>query len=259
MICPDCQTANPEAARFCRNCGHSLNTSCTNCGAPMAPGDRFCTACGQTTSITTSADSDRLEHLNTLAPTTLASKIRSAEVSSDRKVVTALFVDVVGSTALAEQMDAEEWTSIMNTAFELFSPTIYRYEGTVARLLGDALLAFFGAPITHEDDPLRAVRAGLEVLVLAERYAEDVQRQHGIEFAARIGINSGPVVVGHVGSDLKYEYTAMGDAVNLAARMQSSARPKSVLISQFTHKFVAPFFDFADLGLIEVKGKSEPV
>ncbi|HLY28562.1 MAG TPA: adenylate/guanylate cyclase domain-containing protein, partial [Aggregatilineales bacterium] len=259
MICPKCQTSNSDAARFCRNCGSALSMTCGNCGAALAAGDRFCTSCGQPTGTTTSADQDRLEHLNTLAPTALVSKIRMAEVTSDRKVVTAIFVDVVGSTTLAERMDAEEWTSIMNRAFELFSPTIYRYEGTVARLLGDALLAFFGAPITHEDDPVRAVRAALEILDAAGRYAEDVRRQHGIEFAVRIGINTGPVVVGNVGSDLKYEYTAMGDAINLAARMQSAARPMTALISQYTHKFSAPFFDFADLGLIEVKGKAEPI
>src|SRR5579859_3005868 len=259
MICPKCQTSNSDAARFCRNCGSALSMTCGNCGAALAAGDRFCTSCGQPTGTTTSADQDRLEHLNTLAPTALVSKIRMAEVTSDRKVVTALFVDVVGSTTLAERMDAEEWTSIMNRAFELFSPTIYRYEGTVARLLGDALLAFFVAPITHEDDPVRAVRAALEILDAAGRYAEDVRRQHGIEFAVRIGINTGPVVVGNVGSDLKYEYTAMGDAINLAARMQSAARPMTVLISEHTYRFVAPVFDCVDLGPLEVKGKADPV
>src|SRR5258708_29875078 len=255
MICPNCQTPNPDSARFCRNCGQAFNVSCANCGTSMAAGDRFCSACGQPTGTMTPSDNDRLQHLNTLAPTTLVSKIRTAEVTSDRKIVTALFVDVVGSTTLAEQLDAEEWTSIMNRAFELFSPTIYRYEGTVARLLGDALLAFFGAPITHEDDPVRAVRAALEILSSASHYAEEVRRQHGIEFAVRIGINTGPVVVGNVGSDLKYEYTAMGDAINLAARIQSAARPMTLLISQYTHRFVAAFFDFSDLGLIDVKGK----
>src|SRR5258708_6527656 len=259
MICQNCQTPNPDSARFCRNCGQAFNITCANCGTSLAPGDRFCSACGQPTGTMTPSDNDRLQHLNTLAPTTLVSKIRTAEVTSDRKIVTALFVDVVGSTTLGEQMDAEEWTSIMNRAFELFSPTIYRYEGTVARLLGDAVLAFFGAPITHEDDPVRAIRATLEILEGGGRYAGEGGRQEGIEFAIRVGINTGPVVVGNVGSDLKYEDTAMGDAVKLAAGMQSAARPMWMLISQYTHRFVAPFFDFSDLGLIDVKGKSEPV
>jgi class 3 adenylate cyclase len=156
-------------------------------------------------------------------------------------------------------MDAEEWTDIMNRAFDQFSQAIYRYEGTVARLLGDAILAFFGAPVAHEDDPARAINAALALIEATKTYAAEVRAQHGIDFAVRVGINTGPVVVGDVGNDLKYEYTAMGDAVNLAARMQSAARPMNVLISANTYRFIAPLFDAQDLGLIDVKGKSDPV
>jgi class 3 adenylate cyclase/tetratricopeptide (TPR) repeat protein len=259
MNCPNCQTANPDGAKFCRNCGNSLTLSCTNCKTPIAADDRFCTNCGQPTAVNTTTDETRLNRLNKTLPTDLANKIRAAEVNSDRKVVTALFADVVGSTSLAEQFDAEEWTAIMNRAFDLLSPPIYRYEGSIARLLGDAILAFFGAPITHEDDPVRAVHAARELIEAAKFYAAEVKRVHGIKFAVRVGINTGPVVVGRVGSDLKYEYTAMGDAVNLAARMQSSAQPMTVLISQHTAKFAVPFFDLSDQGLITIKGKAEPV
>src|SRR5260221_4993527 len=251
MICSRCQTANADTAKFCRNCGAVLTLSCTNCGAAMALGDRFCSSCGQPAAISTPTDDNRLSRLNAAAPASLADKIRTAEASSDRKVVTVLFADVVGSTTLAEQMDAEDWTAIMNRAFDRLSPPIYRYEGTIARLLGDALLAFFGARVAHEDDPVRAVRAALDLLDAARDYAEEVRRDHGIDFAIRVGINTGLVVVGNVGSDLKFEYTAMGDAVNLAARMQSAARPMSVLIAQNTYRFIAPFFDCADLGLID--------
>src|SRR5689334_8479809 len=127
MICSKCQTDNPDGAKFCRNCGNSL-LACSNCGAPMSPGDRFCTSCGQPVQVTTSTDEMRLVRMNTAVPSALVKKIQAAEVSSDRKVVTALFADVVGSTALAEQMDAEDWASIMNRAFDLLSPPIYRYE-----------------------------------------------------------------------------------------------------------------------------------
>jgi class 3 adenylate cyclase len=185
--------------------------------------------------------------------------MRAAHLAGERKMVTALFADVVGSTSLAEQMDAEDWTAVMNRAFDLISPAVYKYEGTIARLLGDAILAFFGAPVAHEDDPVRAIRAGLEVLTIVREYAEEVRRKHGIDFAMRVGLNTGPVVVGEVGSDLKYEYTAMGDAINLAARMQSAARPMSLLISEHTHRFVAPVFECVDLGQIDVKGKAERV
>src|SRR4051812_42246308 len=197
MICSTCQTANPDGAKFCRKCGSSLQLACTKCGAAIQADDKFCTACGQATSSVTVKDNARLNHLNQTVPTALAEKIRLAEVTSDRKVVTALFADVVGSTALAEQMDAEEWTAIMNNAFDLLSPPIYRYEGTIARLMGDALLAFFGAPIAHEDDPVRAVHAALALIEAAKQYAEQVRREYGIEFAIRVGINTGPVVVGN--------------------------------------------------------------
>ncbi len=174
-------------------------------------------------------------------------------------MVTALFADVVGSTSMAEHLDPEDWTTIMNKAFDLLTPVIYHYEGSIARLMGDALLAFFGAPVAHEDDPVRAVRAALDLLARAKDYAGELRRTHGIDFGIRVGLNTGPVVVGEVGSNLAYEYTAMGDAVNLAARLQSAARPMTVLIGESTYRFVGPIFDCTDLGTISIKGKAEPV
>ncbi len=170
-----------------------------------------------------------------------------------------MFADVVGSTALAEELDPEDWTTIMNAAFERISRPIYAYEGTIARLMGDALLAFFGAPVGHEDDPERAVRAGLDLLSEVRQFADEVRDEYGIEFQMRVGINTGDVVVGEVGSDLAYEYTAMGDAINLAARMEQTARPGIVQISEFTYKFIAPLFEVEQLGDIHVKGKRRAV
>jgi len=173
--------------------------------------------------------------------------------------VTCLFADVVDSTRLVEQVDAEDWTEIMNRAFELMAEAIQRYEGTIARLMGDAILAFFGAPVAHEDDPRRAVQAALDLLEATGEYAAQVKRRYGVDFAMRVGLNTGPVVVGVVGSDLVSEYTAMGDAINLAARMQSAAPPMTALIAESTYRFVEPFFDCVDLGLVAVKGKTEAV
>lgn len=215
--------------------------------------------CGQPVSAPTQTDDARLTRLAAAVPAPLAEKMYAARLSGERKVVTALFADVVGSTAMAEQMDPEDWTEMMNGAFDRLSPIIYHYEGTIARLLGDAMLAFFGAPVAHEDDPARAVRAALDILDSIREYAVQVEEKYGMHFAIRIGINTGSVVVGEVGSELKYEYTAMGDAINLAARLQTSAQPMSALISQNTYRFVSPLFDFKDLGLLEVKGKAEPV
>lgn len=215
--------------------------------------------CGQPVAAPTQTDDARLTRLAAAVPAPLAEKMYAARLSGERKVVTALFADVVGSTAMAEQMDPEDWTEMMNGAFDRLSPIIYYYEGTIARLLGDAMLAFFGAPVSHEDDPARAVHAALDILASIREYAVQVKEKYGMNFSIRIGINTGSVVVGEVGSELKYEYTAMGDAINLAARLQTSAQPMSALISHNTYRFVAPLFDFKDLGLLEVKGKAEPV
>jgi class 3 adenylate cyclase/tetratricopeptide (TPR) repeat protein len=178
---------------------------------------------------------------------------------TDRRVVTVLFCDVTGSTALAESMDPEAWTGIMNSAFEYLIEPVERYGGTVARLMGDAILAFFGAPTAHEDDPQRAILAGLAIVENITPYREKLIKEKGIDFNVRVGINTGLAVVGDVGSESTGEYTAMGDAVNLASRMEQTAAPGAVQIAQDTYSLVAPLFDFKELGGIQVKGKSEPV
>lgn len=201
--------------------------------------------------------------LQQLIPNELLDKLEEArlrgEMVGERRVVTMLFCDVVGSTAAAEQLDPEEWTDIINGAFDQMIQPVYKYEGTVARLMGDGLLAFFGAPIAHEDDPQRAVLAGLDIVEGINKYRERIQQQNAIDLNVRVGINTGKVVVGNVGSDLRMEYTAIGDAINLASRMEQSAKPGSVQIAQDTYKLVKNQFEFEDLGAVEVKGKSEPV
>ncbi len=233
--------------------------SCPRCEAPV-PGDaRFCVSCGLALGEPTETDEARQARLSAAAPSPLIDKMRAAKLTGERKPVTALFADVVGSTALAERMDPEDWTAIMNEAFDHMSKAVFRYEGTIAQLQGDAMLAFFGAPIAHEDDPDRAVHAALEMIVATEEFSRQLRATHGLDFRIRAGINSGPVVVGNVGSDLRYEYTALGDAMNVAARMQAAAEPGTVLITASTHRFVADAFDVEDLGEIVVKGKTEPV
>jgi class 3 adenylate cyclase len=266
MKCSNCQTDNPSNAKFCFNCGNALGHRCANCQSELPAGAKFCPNCGHQVAASTASDEQRLTAIKANTAPELAAKMRAAHLAGERKVVTALFLDVVSSTSLAEGMDPEDWTLIMNRAFQLLSPIVEKdektgtgYEGTIARLLGDAMLVFFGAPVAHEDDPVRAVRASLDMLEKVREYAVEVKEKYGIPFQVRIGLNTGPVVVGDVGSDLKFEYTAMGDAINLAARMQSAARPMTVLISENTYRYVAPLFEVNDLGQIEVKGKSEPV
>jgi class 3 adenylate cyclase/tetratricopeptide (TPR) repeat protein len=270
MKCQNCSFDNSTGAKYCQNCGHALEITCPNCGTLNPASARFCMNCGYQVRAEAAAPAagpsvidgrdPRLARLAAAAPAGLAAKMQAAaHLTGGRRLVTALFADVVGSTSVAEGLDPEDWTTIMNRAFDRLVPVIYHYEGTIARLMGDALLVFFGAPVAHEDDPVRAVRAGLDLLEAARAYSDEVRSRYGFDFAIRVGLNSGPVVVGEVGSDLVYEYTAMGDAVNLAARMQAAARPMTVLIAENTYRFVAPLFEFNDLGAIKVKGKQEPV
>jgi class 3 adenylate cyclase len=178
---------------------------------------------------------------------------------SERRILSLIFCDVVGSTALAEKFDPEEWVEIMNEAFEHMTAPILRYDGTVGKFTGDGLMAFFGAPVSHEDDPDRAVHAALEIMEGINELSESIQQDYGEDFKLRIGINTGLVVVGQVGTSSVSEYTAMGDAVNVAARMEQTAEPGSVQISADTQRLVEGTFNLEPLGGIEVKGKSEPV
>jgi predicted ATPase/class 3 adenylate cyclase len=180
-------------------------------------------------------------------------------MEGERRVVTMLFCDVVGSTAASRRLDPEEWTEIMNGAFEHMIDPVYRYEGIVARLMGDAVLAFFGAPIAHENDPERAVLAALGILEGIANYRKAVASNWGVEIDVRVGINTGLVVVGGVGSDLRMEYTAMGDAINLAARMEQTAEPGTIQITKETYQQVAPFFEVEQLEALAVKGVEQPM
>ena len=233
MNCPACGTANPDGARFCNACGAPLDPTAE--GAALDP----------------------------FLPRELLAKLEAARagraMEGERRVVTMLFCDVKGSTAMAETMDPEDWAEIMNGAFERLIAPVYRYEGTLARLMGDAIFAFFGAPIAHEDDPQRAVWAGLDIISGIAAYKEQVRSEHGLDLDVRVGIHTGPVMVGQVGSDLRLEYTAMGDAVNVAARMEQTAEPGTVQITAETYRLIERFFDVEPRGLIEVKGKAEPV
>ena len=178
---------------------------------------------------------------------------KGAVGSSERRHITVLFADLAGSTAIAERMDPEDWTAVVGQAFARMNATVERYDGTIARLMGDGLLAFFGAPVAHEDDPERAVRCGLDMVDAIRGLGADVDLQ------VRVGINTGPVVVGIVGTDAAHEYTAMGDAVNVAARMQSHAPPGGVLVTAATHRFIAPLVESRDVGLLELKGKADAI
>ena len=196
-------------------------------------------------------------------PEEYAAKMKSARATDsmhgERRLVSILFCDVTGSTAMAKDLDPEDWAEVMHEAFEYLIAPVYRYEGTLARMMGDGIMAFFGAPLAHEDDPERAVLAGLAIIDEIGPFCDKIRKELDLEFNVRVGINTGIVVVGDIGSDLAMEYTAMGDTVNMAARMEETAEPGSVQISEETYKMVAPLFESVALEGVEVKGRDEPV
>ena len=277
MICQSCKTENPVGAKFCMDCGNALQNLCAECSTELPVDAKFCFSCGakmgspapvssvssSSASQTSAAESEVLSRLSQYVPPELLAKLESARagggMAGERRVVTMLFCDIQGSTEAAGSLDPEDWAEIINGAFEHLIAPVYKYEGTLARLMGDAILAFFGAPIAHEDDPQRAVLAGLEILESIKPYSEQINKKWGFDLAVRVGINTGLVVVGEVGSDLRVEYSALGDAINIAARMEQTAAPDTIQITAETQRLVAPFFDFEDIGGVEVKGKTEPV
>ena len=197
----------------------------------------------------------------TYTPPYLAEKIltsRSA-LEGERKQVTVLFVDVSGFTSLSERLDPEDVHSLMNRAFELMLAEVHRYEGTVNQFLGDGIMALFGAPIAHEDHAQRAVHAALGIRQALEGYQAELQSRQGISFQVRQGLNTGLVVVGSIGNDLRMDYTAVGDTTNVAARLQAAADPGRILIAEATHRLVAGYFHTRSLGDLALKGKAEPV
>jgi class 3 adenylate cyclase/tetratricopeptide (TPR) repeat protein len=236
---------------------------CPQCGTDIPREAKFCSECGARLSAAVPLPSESLaERLQRLIPPEYAERLRAArgQVGHERRLVTILFCDVKGSTAMAEGLDPEEVLEVMDGAFEFLIAPVYRREGTLARLMGDAILAFFGAPLAHEDDPERAIRAGLEIVAGAQAYAQELAQERGLRgFNVRVGINTGLVVVGEVGSDLRTEYTAMGDAVNLAARMEQNAPPGGILITHATYRHVRGVFDVQAQPPLRVKGKAEPV
>ena len=263
MRCSRCDHENPEEARFCNACGAGLSPRCGACQHTNPPGSGFCNACGQVLSgaapvaEASAPERDPREY----TPRHLAERILlgKAALEGERKHVTVLFADLADSTALAERVDAEEMHALMDRAFQLILAEVHRYEGTVNQFTGDGVMALFGAPVALEDAPRRAVTTALAIQKALGPLDADVEERHGRPFRMRIGINSGPVVVGRIGDDLRMDYTAVGDTTNLAARLEQSAAAGEVLISDATRRGVEGFFDLEAREPLRLKGKSEPV
>src|SRR2546425_2844703 len=254
MQCPTCRHDNPEGQKFCGECGARLTAVAPSAAAtptpsppspppgPPAVSDRFASPAGYT-------------------PKHLAEKILTSKgaLEGERKSVTVMFSDVSGFTAMSERLDPEEVHAIRDRAFEVILNEVHRYEGTINQFLGDGVMALFGAPVAHEDHAHRALSAALAIQSGLKPLADEVRRMHGVEFRMRMGINTGLVVVGAIGKDLRMDYTAVGDTTNLAARLIGIAKPGQIVVSRRTQHLREGFFVFEELGEFQVKGKTEPV
>jgi len=230
--CPDCGTANPSGQKFCNGCGRGLDD-----GTPEAPGP----------------DSYTAQHI--------ADKIASsaATLEGERKQVTVMFTDVQSSMELAESVDSEIWRTVMDGFYSLVGECVNRFEGTVNKFTGDGAMVLFGAPIAHEDHARRACYAALYLRDELEDYARSVRREHGLAFSVRMGLNSGEVVVGGIGHNLNMDYTAIGNAVGLAARMEALSEPGKPYLTKSTAALVDGYFALEDVGELQVKGLEDPV
>ncbi|HBN09477.1 MAG TPA: hypothetical protein DD435_12780 [Cyanobacteria bacterium UBA8530] len=245
MKCLSCQTDLPEKAKFCASCGSKVALCCPACGSAVNGDQSFCANCGERLKPPEKFKSAKTEALS--------------EDSGDRRVVTVLFTDVSGFTSMSEKLDPEEVSEIINQFFTVLTQPVYKYGGVVDKYIGDAIMALFGAPVAHEDDPVRAVSAAWEMQLAAKEFAAKLLARTGIHLQIRVGINTGLVVAGAVGGAQKQDYTVMGDAVNLAQRMEANASLGGVLVSQETFSQTKNAFSFQEREPIKVKGKQEPV
>jgi class 3 adenylate cyclase/tetratricopeptide (TPR) repeat protein len=262
MRCSRCRHENEPDAVFCEECAAPLIRACSNCGRPLSATAKFCPACAHPTGLAAgSPPLPRFGSPESYTPRYLAERILTSKASleGERKQVTVLFVDVSGFTSLSARLDPEDVHRVMQRGFELMLAEVHRFEGTVNQFLGDGIMALFGAPIAHEDHAQRAVHAALGIRQALQGYRDELRGQRGIEFQARMGLNTGLVVVGSIGDDLRMDYTAVGDTTNVAARMQQAADPGRILVSEATHRLVGGYFDTRPIGALALKGKAEPV
>jgi class 3 adenylate cyclase/tetratricopeptide (TPR) repeat protein len=259
--CPKCEFDNPGEAKFCVKCRTSLELVCPECAKRNPPGSNFCMECAHDLAKPAAGTTIDYTKPQSYTPKFLAEKILTTRrsIEGERKLVTVLFADVANYTAMAEKLDSEECHQIMDGCFQILMDEIHRYEGTINQFTGDGVMALFGAPVAHEDHARRACHAALAVQKALEGYGDKVRKDCGVEFKMRIGLNSGPVIVGSIGNDLRMDYTAVGDTTNLASRLQSLAEPGRILVSSDVHKMARDFFNFGARGKLSVKGKEEAV
>jgi class 3 adenylate cyclase/tetratricopeptide (TPR) repeat protein len=258
--CPRCQHENPPQAKFCLECGARVALTCTKCRSELPATAKFCLECGE--SVASQATPEpRFTSPEAYTPKHLAEKILTskAALEGERKQVTVLFADLTGSMELLADRDPEEARKLLDPVLERMMEAVHRYEGTVNQVMGDGIMALFGAPLAHEDHAVRACYAALCMQQTISRYAEEVRRSEGVPIRIRVGLNSGEVVVRSIGSDLHMDYTAVGQTTHLAARMEQMADPGAIVITPHTLALAEGYVEVKSLGPLPVKGLADPV
>ena len=261
MKCPKCKSENPEGLTFCGHCSAKLERVCLKCNFSNPVDNKYCGKCGNALEEFQATPPIDYSKPKSYTPKFLADKILTtrSSIEGERKLVTVLFADAANYTSMSEKLDPEDVHQIMDGCFRILMDEIHKYEGTINQFTGDGVMALFGAPIAHEDHAQKACYAALEMQKALKNYNKELKGRLGINFQMRMGLNSGTVVVGCIGDDLRMDYTAEGDTTNLASRMQSLAEPGATYVTDETFKLTSGLFEFEAIGERKVKGKDKPV
>lgn len=262
MTCPRCRHDNEAGAKFCEECAAPLERTCGNCSRELSSTAKFCPECAHPTGVVLQAlTAPRFASPGNYTPKHLAEKILTSKsaLEGERKQVTVLFADLKGSMELLAHRDPEEARKLLDPVLERMMEAVHRYEGTVNQVMGDGIMALFGAPLAHEDHAVRACYAALRMQESVEQYAQDVLHSHSVPIQIRVGLNSGEVVVRAIGSDLQMDYTAVGQTTHLAARMEQMATPGTILLAPATMQLVEDHMQVESTGPVAVKGMTDPV
>ena len=257
MRCTKCETESTTGRKFCATCGSPLTSRCPKCGAENAPSSAFCEDCGTALAVSAAPAVASSPQSASTAPeirVTPEQPDASTAIDGERKTVTALFADIKGSTELMRDLDPEEARAIVDPVLQLMMAAVHRYGGYVAQSTGDGIFALFGAPVAHEDHPQRALHAALAMQEELHRYADRLRKEGKIPVEARVGVNTGEVVVRSIQDGGHTEYTPVGHVTNLAARMQTAAPAGSIAASEATQRLCEGYFEFRALGPTAVKG-----
>ncbi|MHC4292466.1 MAG: adenylate/guanylate cyclase domain-containing protein, partial [Planctomycetota bacterium] len=259
MQCPKCQFENPEGSKFCLDCGQKFELRCPHCDKALPVSANFCNECGNDLTKPIETAPIDFSEPQSYTPKFLADKILTSRnsIEGEHKLVTVLFADVANYTSMSERLDPEEIHQIMDGCFKILMDEIHSYEGTINQFTGDGVMALFGAPVAHEDHAQRACYAALSIQKALDEYGVGVAKDTAVEFKMRIGVNTGKVIVGAIGDDLRMDYTAVGDTTNLAARIQQTAKPGEVWLSRETQSIIKGFFQVESAGDHVLKGKAE--